>query len=371
MDSTDPDIAFGVDGVCNRCHEYDRLTQKYVFSGAEGRRRLEKKVSDIKHDGRNKPYDCIIGVSGGIDSTFVAYTVNKLGLKPLAVHLDNGWDSEIAVSNIHTVLTKLGINLHTHVIDWDEFRDLQLAFLKASTPDSEIPSDHAIVSLLFQTADKLGIKYVISGRNYRTETHIPKAWSTGHFDWKYIENVHDQFGQIPLRTYPHRTYFQEIQYRSKQNWFDLLNYIDYVVSDARRTLKNEFNWTSYGGKHHESIYTRFFQGYILPIKFGFDKRRGHFSSLICSNQMEREAALRELVKPTYPPTQQEEDRVYVLKKLGLSEREFQDIMDLPPRIIYDYPSYAKDDQNWIKYYYRRIPSIPLKAQKFLSRIISE
>lgn len=342
MDTTDPDIEFDKNGVCNRCHEYDRMAKNEIFSGEDGERKLREMIDQIKRDGAGKQYDCLIGVSGGVDSTFVAYKVKEYGLRPLAVHLDNGWDSELAVNNIHKALNILGIDLHTHVINWEEFKDLQVAFLKASTPDSEIPSDHAIVTLMYEIAEQMDIKYVISGRNVRTETHVAPAWSMGHFDWKYIENVHKLYGKVPLETYPHRTVEEEKKYRSKQVWFDILNYVDFVKKDAIKIMEQKLGWQYYGGKHYESIYTRFFQGYILPVKFGYDKRKGHFSSLICSGEMTREEALDELKKPTYAPSLQEEDREYVIKKLGLTDAEFEEIMNTPPKTIYDYPSYAKD-----------------------------
>ena len=342
MDTSDPDITFDEHGVCNRCHEYDQMAKKEVFSGPEGERRLLEMVERIKHDGEGKKYDCLIGISGGVDSTFVAYKVKQYGLRPLAVHLDNGWDSELAVNNIHKALNILGIDLHTHVINWEEFKDLQVAFLKASTPDSEVPSDHAIVSLMYQIADRMDIPYVISGRNVRTETHVAPAWSMGHFDWKYIESVHKLYGKVPLKTYPHRTVEDEAKYRQKQVWFDILNYVDYVKKDAIKIMERELGWQYYGGKHYESIYTRFFQGYILPVKFGYDKRKGHLSSLICSGEVTREEALAELRQPTYAPALQEEDREYVIKKLGLTEGEFEEIMKAPLKTIYDYPSYAND-----------------------------
>lgn len=342
MDTTDPDITFDENGVCIRCHEYDQMVRNEIFSGEVGRRKLEKMIERIKRDGAGKKYDCLIGVSGGVDSTFVAYKVKQYGLRPLAVHLDNGWDSELAVANIHKTLAKLEIDLYTHVINWEEFKDLQISFLKASTPDSEIPSDHAIVTLMYQMADQFDIKYVISGRNVRTETHVAPAWSMGHSDWKYIEGVHKQFGTIPIPTYPHRTAEEEKKFRSKQVWFDILNYVDFVKKDAMKILEKELGWQYYGGKHYESIYTRFFQGYILPVKFGYDKRKGHLSSLICSGEITRDEALAELKLPTYPPALQEEDREYVVKKLGLKEEEFEAIMKAPLKTIYDYPSYTRD-----------------------------
>jgi N-acetyl sugar amidotransferase len=353
MDTSDPDIEFDENGVCNHCRAYDKMVKGRVFTGDEGKRRLEQISAKIKKDGAGKKYDCVIGVSGGVDSTFVAYKVKQLGLRPLAVHLDNGWDSELAVNNIHKALKTLDIDLHTHVIDWEEFKDLQLAFLRASTPDSEIPTDHAIVSLLYQMAEKIGVKYIIIGRNVRTETHIAPAWSMGHFDWKYIESVHSQFGHVPLKTFPHRNRRQELYYREKQQWVNILDYVDYVKKDAIKILEQELGWQYYGGKHFESIYTRFFQGYILPRKFGYDKRRGHFSSLICSGEMTREQALEALKEPPYPLEMQEADREYVIKKFGITEEEFERIMNLPKKTIYDYPSYTLDDRRLVNRLLRR------------------
>ena len=347
MDTSDPEIEFDENGVCNHCHIYDKRVKSSVFTGEEGTRRLEEIVTKIKKDGAGKKFDCVIGVSGGVDSTFVAYKVKQLGLRPLAVHLDNGWDSELAVNNIHKVLKTLDIDLHTHVMDWEEFKDLQLAFLKASTPDSEIPTDHAIVSLLYQMAEKIDVKYIVIGRNVRTETHIAPAWSMGHFDWKYIESVHRQYGHVPLRTFPHRSRRQDLYYREKHQWISILDYVDYVKKDAVKILERELGWQYYGGKHFESIYTRFFQGYILPRKFGYDKRRGHLSSLICSGETTREEALEALKEPSYPLEMQEEDREYVIKKFGITEDEFEQIMNLPKKTIYDYPSYTRDDRRLV------------------------
>jgi N-acetyl sugar amidotransferase len=341
MDSTDPDIQFGVDGICHHCRAYDESVRARVFSGEEAKRRLAALVDEIKRGGRGKPYDCIIGISGGVDSTYVAYAVKRvLGLRPLAVHLDNGWDSELAVKNIEQVLNKLGIELYTEVLDWDEFRDLQLAFLRSSTPDSEIPSDHAIVSVLYRLAHKQGLRHILSGNNVRTESHHPPAWSQGHYDWRYIASLQKRFGTRPLKTFPHRNAFNLIYDARTIQWIDVLNYLDYKKADALKVLEQDLGWKYYGGKHYESIYTRFYQGYILPKKFGFDKRKMHLSSLICSGEITREQALAELKKPTYPEDLQASDREYVIKKLGISEADFESIMRAPPKKFSDYPSYA-------------------------------
>jgi N-acetyl sugar amidotransferase len=341
MDTTDPDITFDAEGVCDHCRKYDELAIRACCTGEVGKHMSGMLVEEIRQAGKGRDYDCIIGLSGGVDSTFVAFKVKELGLRPLAVHLDNGWDSELAVKNIENVINRLKIDLHTHVIDWEEFRDLQLSFLKASTPDSEIPSDHAILALMHQMADKVGVKYIITGCNVRTETHLPKAWSQGHWDWKYIKAVHERFGSVPLKTFPHTDFKRFHRYILIHTQVDILNYLDYVKKDAKELIKREFGWKDYGGKHYESIYTRFYQGYILPRKFGYDKRKAHFSSLICSGEMKREEALEELTKEPYPPELQNEDKAYVTKKLGITEEEFEWIMNLPKKTYWQYPSYGR------------------------------
>jgi len=341
MDTTDPEIAFDESGMCHHCRRYDERLRSKVVPGEEGRRALARLAEGIRAEGRDRRYDCVIGVSGGVDSTYVAYLARGLELRPLAVHLDNGWDSELAVTNISRALRTLGIDLSTHVIDWEEFRDLQLSFLKASTPDAEVPSDHAIFALMYGTARRLGIRYVLTGFNVRTESHMTDAWSQGYYDWRYIRSIHRRFGTVALRTYPHMGLFTYRRHLRTLRSVDVLDFGDYVKADARRTLERELGWKYYGGKHYESIYTRFFQGYILPRKFGFDKRRCHCSSLVCSGEMTREEALEELKLPPYPIDQQEADRVYVAKKLGLSETELDAILALPRRSYWDYPSYGR------------------------------
>jgi len=342
MDSSDPSIFFDSDGVCNHCHEYDYFIKNHVFSGYEGKKKLESIVKKIKDDGKKQEYNCTLGISGGVDSSFVAYKIKELGLRPLAVHLDNGWNSEIAVRNIQKSLDKLDIDLFTYVIEWNEFRDLQLSFLKASTPDSEIPTDHAITSLMYKISKEKKLKHLITGMNFKTETHIPAAWSQGEYDWKYINNVHKKFGSVPLKTFPHHTIYKEWYYRKTINRVNPLNYIDYCKTDAIEILERELGWQYYGGKHYESIYTRFFQGYILPKKFGYDKRRGHLSSLICSGEITREDALKELLNEPYPFEMQMDDKSYIIEKLGISEEDFETLMHLPKKTIYDYPSNARD-----------------------------
>jgi N-acetyl sugar amidotransferase len=350
MDTSDPDIWFDEKGVCSHCHRYEGVLQSKSYLKKREPGALEGLIEDIKNRGKGKPYDCVIGVSGGVDSTYTAYMTKKLGLRPLAVHLDNGWDSELAVSNIEKTLKNLGIDLYTYVINWEEFRDLQLSFLKASTPDSEIPTDHAILAVLYIAAARENVQYILSGHNTATEGGGVAAWSQGHGDWRYIKNVQKQFGTKPLKSFPHYGPLKFVYYNliKRMKWIQILDYLNYDKKDALATLQNELCWKYYGAKHYESIYTRFFQGYILPKKFGYDKKRLHLSSLIWSGQMSREAAEEELTNKDYPNELQEEDKEFVIKKLEISNEEFEKIMRQPPKNFWEYPSYKKifHKYNW-------------------------
>ena len=336
--ASDKNILFDEEGVCNHCRRYENMFSTRVANGEAGKVVLDSLVDKIKLEGKGNDYDCIVGVSGGVDSTYVAWMVKKLGLRPLAVHLDNGWNSELAVKNIEQVLTKLGIDLLTHVLDWEEFRDLQLSFLKASTPDGEIPSDHAISALLWREAVKRNVKYIISGMNFTTESIYVPDWAYGHSDWKYIKSIHSKFGKVKLRSYPHFSliYLIYINILRRVRIISILNYIDYNKKDAMDLLNKELGWHYYGGKHHESIYTRFYQGYLLPKKFGIDKRYGHLSDLINAGQISREDALLEVKGPPYSELLQQEDRVYVCKKLLLKDEQFDEILAMPVKSFRDY-----------------------------------
>ncbi|WP_285009885.1 N-acetyl sugar amidotransferase [Pedobacter faecalis] len=341
MDTTDPTIEFDKNGICNHCHTHENEVRNKVVSGPQGARELQIIVDRIKEENKRNQYDCVIGVSGGVDSTFVAYKVKELGLRPLAVHLDNGWDSELAIKNVENICRKLEIDLHTVVLNWNEFRDLQLSFLKASTPDSEIPSDHAIVVSMLQTAKMVGVKNILTGYNVRTETHLPAEWSQGHFDWGYIKNVHSRFGKVKLKTFPHLTLFNFLFPPYGKKFINILNYIDYSKKEAMPILEREIGWRYYGGKHYESIYTRWFQGYWLPAKFGYDKRKSHLSSLICAGEITRNEALEELKKSTYPPELQKEDTEYVLKKFDITQEELDELLHAPKRSYWDYSPYGR------------------------------
>ena len=212
MDTSDPEIEFDNNTVCNHCKKYEELAAELTIPSQDRKKILQDIIHKIKMKGKNKKYDCIIGVSGGADSTYVAYLVKEFGLRPLAVHLDNGWNSELAVSNIEQTLKRLNIDLYTYIINWEEFKDLQLSFLKASTPDLEIPTDYAIAALLYKTAIKNNISYLILGTNITTEAILPPRWSCGHGDWKYIKSVHNKYGSKKLRTFPHFNFLQWLLY---------------------------------------------------------------------------------------------------------------------------------------------------------------
>ncbi len=343
MDTSDPDITFNLEGVCNHCDKYRAsiASPKYLQRIQPGA--LNSLVKEIKAAGRGRRYDCVIGVSGGVDSTYVACKVLDLGLRPLAVHLDNGWDSELAVENIQKTLERLGIDLHTHVIDWAEFRQLQLSFLKASTPDLEIPTDHAILASLYEAASREGVKYILSGHNTATEGGGVAAWAQGHGDWRYIQQVHRRFGGSRLRSYPHYGVFRFLYYALLKDvqWVQILDYIEYKKETAVQVLRDRLDWRDYGGKHYESIFTRFYMGYYLPTKFGYEFKRLHIASMIWSGQLTREAAMRQMSEIDYPIEQQQADVEYVIKKLGISRVEFEGFMRLPQKTFYDYPSYKR------------------------------
>lgn len=340
MDTTDSNIVFDSNGVCNHCHRYDNLLSSRTHLDSDSSDKLEKLVKEIQYAGKKAEYDCIIGVSGGVDSTYVAYLTKKLGLRPLAIHFDNGWNSELAVSNIEKVLDKLDINLYTYVIDWPVFKDLQLSFLKASTPDGEIPTDHAINALLFREASKRRIKYIINGMNFKTESMAVESWAYGHSDWKYIKSVHKQFGTKKLNKYPKYSFLNLFYWTfvKKIKVVSILNYIDYNKDETMKVLQNDLGWVYYGGKHYESIYTRFYQGYILPAKFNIDKRIGHLSDLIRSGQLSRSEALHELEKPKYDNKLLIQDKEFVIKKLGLTIDSFDKLMKEPRKSFLDYPN---------------------------------
>jgi len=336
LDTTVPDIWFDEKGVCKYCKIHDELDKGNPL-GEAGKHRLNRLIDKIKKGGRGKDYDCVVGVSGGRDSTYTLYLVKQLGLRPLAVHFDNGWNSETAVDNIRKATGKLGVDLHTVVADWDEFRDLQVSFLKASVPDVEVPTDWAIYSTLFKAASDEGVKYVLHGHSFRTEGTSPIGWT--YMDGRYVREVQRIFGKKRVKSFPIMM-MSDILYHLFVDGIRevrLLEYVPYNQDDVSRLLERELGWRYYGGHHHESIYTEFVQSYLLPRKFNIDKRKTEYSALIRSGQMGREEALRKIRGSPYQYRPEVVD--YCVKKLGFTEDEFRQIMEAEPKSFRDYPTY--------------------------------
>jgi N-acetyl sugar amidotransferase len=300
--------------------------------------RLKKVVEDIKRSGEGKPYDCVVGVSGGRDSTYSLLTAVRLGLRPLAVHFDNGWNSEIAVSNIKNATDKLGVELHTVVADWEEFKDLQISFLKASVPDADVPTDYAIYSVLYDAANKEGLKYIINGHSFRTEGTSPISWT--YMDGRYLKSVHKRFGKIKkIRSFPIMSMAKLLYLVFVKGIKEvrLMEFIDYRKKEVDAVLEKEVGWKYYGGHHHESVYTNFFQSYYLPKKFNIDKRKTENSALVLSGQMTRKRALEEVSSTPY---EYEKEIVnYAINKLGLTPDEFDRILKAERKSFQDYPTY--------------------------------
>jgi N-acetyl sugar amidotransferase len=365
MDTTDPDIAFDDAGVCNHCRRYDFATSRRSAGPEAQARALEDLKRRAAADGVGREHDVVIGLSGGVDSSYLAYvTVKLLGLRPIAVHLDNGWNSKLAVKNIQQIVRKLDIDLVTHVIDWEEFKDLQRAYFKAGVIDIEATTDHAIRAILYRTAAERGIKHILFGTNTATEQILPQAWRFYKNDLVNLRAIHARFGEVPLRTFPQLggRRLRELTRRGIES-HSPLDMVRYVKREAEETLKRELGWTAYGGKHYESQFTKIYQGYILPTKFGVDKRRCHLATLVNSGQVTRDEALAELATPPVPPGELARDLEYVTKKLGFTADELAAIMAAPPRSHLDYPTDLET-----KYRYHVFPRIHPLYQRVRRRL---
>ena len=339
MDTSDPDITFDVEGICNHCNRQIQWKNSEM-NLTEKDEELKIITDKIKIAGKDSDYDCLIGLSGGVDSSYVAYYVVKvLGLRPLAVHLDNGWNSEISVQNIKNTIDKLNIDLFTHVINWNEFKDMQRSIIKAGVVDIELLTDNAIMGVLFGQAKKHKIKYLITGMNRATEFYpLPISWRHNKYDVKNIKAIQRKFGTLRPKTFPYCGIDARIKRATPWGLkdFRLLDYIPYVKKDVIEILEKELGWKSYGAKHFESIFTKIYQVYILPKKFKFEKRRTHLSSLIWSNQISRNNALVEIDTPQVTPKELEEDLDYLLKKLDFTSEEFFGYMNEEPKSHFDY-----------------------------------
>ena len=341
MDTTDPEIVFDEEGICNYCRKFKTYLGREWFPNEEGKKRLAAIVDRIKEGGKRKKYDSIMGLSGGVDSSYMAYQVNKLGLRPLVVHVDGGWNSEVAVRNIEIIVKKLGFDLSTYVVDFEEMRDLQVSFLRSAVANQDVPQDHAFLACLYRFASEKKIKYVLSGGNLATESILPKAWGYNPMDSRHLKAIHKQYGQKKLKTFPTLSFFRNYLYYpyiKKLCTIRPLDYMPYIKLKAKQVLQDEVGWIDYGAKHHESRFTKFFQAYYLPKKFGYDKRIAHLSCLIVSGQLTRDEALNLMKEQLYPEHELRKDKEFIIKKLGLTKEEFEEIESLPVKSFRDYPS---------------------------------
>jgi N-acetyl sugar amidotransferase len=338
----DPNLHFNENGVCSYCTNYKKKYVDELPSLDHRNEQLIELIEKVKQNGKGKKYDSIIGLSGGVDSVYLAYLAKKWGLTPLLVHFDNGWNSELAVKNIDSVVSYTGFDLFTYVVDWDEFKDLQLSYIKASVLDWEIPTDHGFFAMLYKEASKHNIKYILTGHNFQTEAILPKTMRWSKMDVANIIDIHSKHGSKKLKTFPMMGFFEYSKYQlfKKIERLNLLEYLNYNKKDAKETIMAEFGWRDYGGKHYESIFTRFYQGYVLKEKFGYDKRKAHLSNLICSGQITRDQALLEIQKQPYlNGSQLTEDKEFVIKKFGLNDETFESFMNSPNKSHLEYKSY--------------------------------
>lgn len=346
----DPNITFDEKGICNYFYDYKEAEKKFVIKGEAGIRKVEEIVAMLKEAGKNKKYDCILGVSGGVDSTYLALTAKYLGLRVLCVHFDNGWNSELAVKNIENIVKKCGFDLYTYVIDWEEFKDIQLSYFKAGVIDIEAVTDIAILLSLDKICLEFKLKYILSGHNVSTEQVLPYNWVNK--DLGNLLNIHKKFGTTPLKSFPLINRWKKNIHSFKKSYqsIALLNYLDYNKANVKNIIMKELEWKDYGGKHYESVFTRFYQGYILPIKFKADKRKSHLSNLIFSGQITKEEALLELKQPAYSNEQLKIDKPFVLKKLGFSEEWFEEYLKAPAvdHSLYGYTKALSDEYPILK-----------------------
>jgi N-acetyl sugar amidotransferase len=340
MDTSDPEITFDERGNCNHCNEYLAVRAKYKYQGSCSDLALDRLVKTIKDAGRGNKYDCIVGMSGGVDSSYAAYLSKTLGLRPLAVHMDNGWDSEQAVVNIKKITDKLEIDYESYVLDWEEFKDLQLSFLKASVPEAETPTDVAIPVALHHFAAKYNIKYIINAGNLVTEGILPKSWHYNARDIKYFRHLQRTFGRKSLRNFQNYDVKTEFYFKLIKGIRMVypLNFVSFKQEDALKLLSEKFDYTYCGQKHYESRYTKFIHSYYLYRKFGIDYRRATFSSQICNKHVTRTFAIEQLETKPYCETWVNEEKYYISKKLGICIEELERIMALPPKWYWDYPN---------------------------------
>ncbi len=343
MDTSDSAITFDSKGVCDHCRTFEAKIKPHWHTDERGRKALDELVAKIKEAGKGREFDCIIGVSGGIDSSYLTYVAKaEFDLRPLVFHVDAGWNSQEAVNNIERLIEYLDLDLYTHVIDWEEMRDLQLAFFKSGVPHIDTPQDHAFFATMYNFALENNVNYILTGANYSTEcVRNPIEWMYYQSDVIQLRDIHRRFGTRPLVKFPltsiifHKLY---LPYVKGIKVVRPLNYVPYGKEDAIKLLSEKIGWQPYPQKHFESRFTRFYEGYWLPTKFGYDTRRVQFSSLVLTGQMTREEALDKLEKPAYDPEMIAHDLEYVATKLGISVEELNGFFKAPNKTFRDYRS---------------------------------
>ena len=333
MDTTDPEIEFDGNGVCNHCREFDIQAARVWKPGPDGENELSAMVERLKKAGRRHEYDCIIGLSGGLDSTYLALKMAERDLRILAVHVDAGWNSEIAVHNIEKTVQKCGLDLFTYVVDWEDMRSLQLSYFRSGISNLDVPQDHVFFATLYQQATKHKIQHVLHGGNIASEGIFPKSWHGPALDRRNLLAIHGKFGTEPLSrsyiTVGFFRYYVMYPYIQRISAVRPLDLMPYVRKEALEELVQVVGYKPYGRKHGESLFTRFFQNYVLPHRFGFDKRRPHLSSMVVSGQMTRDEAIRELALDLYAPDDLARDKEFVARKLRVSTDELEELMNMP------------------------------------------
>jgi N-acetyl sugar amidotransferase len=341
MDTSDSNIVFDERGWCDYCNNYYRNVLPNWETGRPGLQALQKIAERIRSAGKRRQHDCVIGVSGGVDSSYVTLVAKEtMGLRPLMFHVDAGWNSQQSVNNIEKLVDGLGVDLHTEVVNWLEMKDLQLAFFRAQVPHLDTPQDHVFFAALYNFAAKNGFKYVLTGANYSTEcVREPLEWHYHASDLRQLRDIHKKFGTRPLKSFPLAdilTYKVYYRFVKGIRVVKPLNYVPYFKERAMQELTQRFGWQRYAHKHYESRFTRFYEGYWLPVKFGYDKRRAHFSSLILTKQMTRDEALQRIALPAYDQATIAQDFEYVATKLDLTVAELKEIMGGPNKTFRDY-----------------------------------
>jgi N-acetyl sugar amidotransferase len=347
MDTSDSKIVFDENGVCDHCAGFEADVLPNWHPNEQGKEIFRAQVEQIKKSGTSKDFDCIIGMSGGLDSSYLLHlAVVEFGLRPLVFHVDGGWNTEIAVNNIQMLVEKLGLDLYTEVINWEEMKDFQLAFFKSGVPHLDIPQDHAFVATLYHFANEHNIKYILNGGNFATEcVRNPKEWLYYGTDMAQLRDIHGRFGSRKLKTYPfssilfHKVYLRLIR---GVRVIKPLNYLPYTKEHAIKVLSETYGWRPYPQKHFESRFTRFYEGYWLTTRFGYDTRRVQYSSLIQTGQMTREEALKQLEQPAYDPLTIDEDFEYIATKLGISVAQLRAFHEIPKKTYRDYRN-----QEWL------------------------